>query len=356
VQLRPAIIGAGPIGLEVAWALRRLGLEPLHFDAGCIGATINWWAPGTRFFSSPERIAICGVPLLTSNQDKATREEYLVYLRGVAAQYSLRVRTYERVNAIERVVGIERGGGGFTLRSTSAAGEQTHHASHVIVTIGDMHRPRLLGIPGEGQPNVSHYFQDPHRYFGRRVLIVGGKNSAVEAAIRCCRAGTAGVAISYRRASFDDRRVKYWLMPELKGLIESGAITFLSRTTPVAIEGARVRLAATGDDGQPCDGAGRTHEADDILLMTGYEMDGGLLAAAGVTLAGPQNAPVFDSATMQTNVPGLYVAGTATAGTQARFRVFIENCHAHGERIAAHITGRPAPSPPEERTGDSLET
>src|SRR3954471_3648508 len=98
---RPVIIGAGPIGLEVAWALRRQGITPLHFDAGPIGSTMGWWAPGTRFFSSPDRIAICGVPLLTPNQDKATREEYLLYLRGVAAQFELRVNTFERVTAIE---------------------------------------------------------------------------------------------------------------------------------------------------------------------------------------------------------------------------------------------------------------
>src|SRR5436305_354861 len=115
-DLQPAIIGAGPIGLEVAWALKSEGIESLHFDAGEIGSTMGWWAPGTRFFSSPERIAICGVPLVTPTQEKATREEYMAYLRGVAGQFELRVRTFERVQAVERVEKTERGVSGDARR------------------------------------------------------------------------------------------------------------------------------------------------------------------------------------------------------------------------------------------------
>ncbi len=238
---RPVIIGAGPIGLEVAWALQREGLAPIVLDAGMIGATIDWWAPGTRFFSSPERIAICGVPLLTPAQEKATREEYLTYLRAVAAQFRLEVRTFERVTD------IERGEAGFGVRTETVGGARVYTASHVVCAIGDMHRPRLLGIPGEDQVNVSHYFPDPHRFYGRRVLIVGGKNSGVEAAIRCYRAG-ALVTISYRRAEFNDKHVKYWLLPELKGLIKDGSVRFLPRTTPVRIDGAAVTFAGVDDD------------------------------------------------------------------------------------------------------------
>jgi thioredoxin reductase (NADPH) len=341
------IIGAGPIGLEVAWALQREGLSPLVLEEGMIGATINWWAPGTRFFSSPERIAICGVPLPTLLQDKATREEYLAYLRGVAAQFKLEVRTFERVTRVERAEN------GFAVRTESAAGVKTHPASHVVFAVGDMQKPRMLGIPGEGQPNVSHYFQDPHRYYGRRVLIVGGKNSAVEAAIRSHRVG-AKVTISYRGAEFDEKRVKYWLLPELKGLIKDGTIEFLPRSVPVSIAGNVVTLASVDENHQPT-GQTRTGEFDDVLLLVGYEMDGSLLEASGVRLEGPQRAPVFNPRTMETNVPGLYVAGTATAGTQTRFRVFIENSHVHAERIAAHIAGRTPPESGEERPEPLLE-
>jgi bacillithiol disulfide reductase len=346
----PAIIGAGPIGLEVAWALKRDGLEPLHFDAGQIGSTINWWAPGTRFFSSPERIAICGVPLVTPTQDKATREEYLAYLRGVAAQFDLRVRTFERVTAVEPG---GPAGPRFTLRTQTAGGPRDHDAFHVIVAIGDMHRPRRLNVPGEDLPHVSHYFRDPHLYFRRRVLVVGGKNSAVEAAIRLYRV-EAKVTISYRGAVFDEARIKYWLLPEIKGLIKAGHIRFEPMTIPAAItpQGATMARLDGGAKAQ----AQFDVPADDVLLLTGYEMDGGLLEGAGVQLAGPQRAPVFNPGTMETNVPGLYVAGTATAGTQQRFRVFIENCHEHGPRIAAHILGGTPPEPAPERPAQALET
>jgi thioredoxin reductase (NADPH) len=346
-DIRPAIIGAGPIGLEVHWALKREGLTPLHFDAGQIGSTMQWWAPGTRFFSSPERIAICGVPLFTPNEDKATREEYLAYLRAIAEQFDLRVRTFERVVAIETsgrsdAVTKQDGPAAFRLRSLTPSGqERVANATHVIVAIGDMHRARLLKIPGEDLPQVSHYFKDPHLYFRRRVLIVGGKNSAVEAAIRLYRVG-AQVTISYWRDRFDEARIKYWLLPEIKGLIKSGHIRFEPLTLPRSIDSNGAAL-------QRLDGAGGATgspfevPADDILLLTGYEMDGCLLASAGVELSGPQLAPTFNPRTMETNVPGLYVAGTATAGTQERFRIFIENCHEHGPRIAAHILGRTAP-------------
>jgi thioredoxin reductase (NADPH) len=201
------VVGAGPIGIEVAWALSREGVRVVNVEAGAIGATMGWWAPGTRFFSSPERIAVAGVPLVTERQEKATREEYLAYLRGVVLQFGLEVRTFERV------VGVEREGEGFvvrTLRSAHGVGgseeereerhrvskasrhqvmEREHRARRVVMAVGDMQRARRIGVRGEGLPHVSHYFQDPHRYAGRRVVIVGGRNSAVEAAIRCVRAG-----------------------------------------------------------------------------------------------------------------------------------------------------------------------
>jgi thioredoxin reductase (NADPH) len=323
-----AIVGAGPIGLEVHWALRQAGLAALHFDAGQIGATMEWWAPGTRFFSSPERIAICGAPLVTAGQEKATREEYLAYLRGVVRQFELPVRAFERVTAIE-----PRGEGhGFLIRTRAQGEDRTYGAERVVVAIGDMHRARLLGVPGEDLPHVSHYFQEPHRYFGRRIVIVGGKNSAVEAAIRCWRVG-AHVSISYRRAELDPERVKYWLLPEIRGLIKAGAIGWWPSSEVRAI-GEKCVVLRTAS------GAEQDIAADEVLLLTGYEMDGSLLAAAGVELVGEGRAPKFNPRTMETNVPGLYVAGTAVAGTQSRFRWFIENCHGHGAKIAGHVSGR----------------
>lgn len=323
------LIGAGPIGIELAIALKRAGIAYEQVDAAQIGSTIAWYAPQTHFFSSPERIAIAGVPLQTLDQTKATREEYLNYLRSVVLQFDLRIETYEPVTSIGR-----RHDGAFVVK-TAGRTPRERVAGKVILAIGDMHRPRLLGVPGEGLPHVSHYFADPHVYFRRRVLIVGGRNSAVEAAIRCVRVG-AEVALSYRGADFDDAHIKFWLLPEVRGMVREGRLTFLPRTTVREIR----------PDGVVLDPDGRRVDADFVLLLTGYQQDKTLFEQAGVLLDGPQRKPRFDERTMETNVPGLYVAGTAVAGTQASgVKAFIETSHVHVERIMAALTGAMPPAP-----------
>jgi len=343
------IIGAGPIGLELAAALKAAGGGYVHVEAGQIGQTISWYPAQARFFSSPERIAICGVPLVTQDQSKATREEYLAYLRSVVQQHDLEVNTFERVVGIER---LEQAGT-FNVR-TIAGGENRHYlAKRVVLAVGDMHHPNLLHIPGEDLPHVSHYFEEPHRYFRKRLLIVGGRNSMAEAALRCHRAG-AYVAVSYRRPWVDERAIKYWLMPELRSLIEAGRIGFHACTRPVQIGPDTVKLAGVKPglfephEAEPPSVPGepigpderREVPADFVLLLTGYHQDPTLFNMAGVELVGENHAPKHDPETMETNVPGVYTAGTAAAGSQQRFRLFIENSHVHVTRIVKAITGR----------------
>jgi thioredoxin reductase (NADPH) len=326
-----AIVGAGPIGLEMAVALKRRGIRYLHFDARQIGYTISWFAPQTRFFSSNERIAIAGVPLETPDQSKSSREQYLAYLRSVVRLFDLQVRTYEPV------VGIERRDGGFLLTTRPADAQRQIRAARLILATGGTDKPRRLEIEGEDLPHVSHYFRDPHEYFGRKLLIVGGKNSAVEAALRCHHAG-AKVAMSYRRKELDARSIKYWLTPEIASLIKEGRIATHFGTTPVRIGKASVELAGeSGNVAVP---------VDFVLLLIGYEADVTLLRLAGVELHGECRAPRYDAKTMETNVPRLYVAGTATGGTQDKYTLFIENCHVHVERIVAALTGEAAPEAP----------
>jgi thioredoxin reductase (NADPH) len=170
------------------------------------------------------------------------------------------------------------------------------------------------------------------------VLIVGGKNSAAEAALRCWRAG-APVTGRARRARCDQPRVKHWLLPDIEAQIEAGTIKFLPETLPVEITPSHVVLMPTPngqlDSGQPI-----LHETDFVLLNTGFRGDQSLLTMAGVELHGENRVPVFDPATMETNVAGLYLAGTVAAGIQQRYTLFIENCHEHAGRIAKAITGR----------------
>ncbi|MBC7783413.1 MAG: NAD(P)-binding domain-containing protein [Burkholderiales bacterium] len=314
-----AIVGAGPIGIELAVAMHKAGIDYVHFDAKQIGYTVSWYAPQTRFFSSNERIAIAGVPLITPEQGKATREQYLAYLRSVVEQFDLTINTYEPVTDLVRRDGY------FDLATHTSAGSRQWRARNVALCTGGTDRPRMLGVPGEDLPHVSHYFRDPHEYFRKRVLIVGGRNSAVEAALRCHHAG-ARVTLSYRRPQLVEQGIKYWLMPELRSLMNTGRIQsyFGSCVTHISPAGARLRLT---------DGTEFEVAADFLLLLTGYEQDMTLLRNAGVELSGPCLAPRYDPTTMQTNIPGLYVAGTAIGGTQERYTIFIENCHEHVEKI-----------------------
>jgi thioredoxin reductase (NADPH) len=329
IQTDVAVVGAGPIGLELAIALKKAGIDYLQYDAHQIGYTISWFAPQTRFFSSNERIAIAGVPLQTADQTKSTREEYLKYLRQIVLQYDLSVNTFEPVTDITQE------SGGFRLTTKAADGKRTVHARRVVLATGGTARPRRLNIDGEDLPHVDHYFRDPHLFFRKRLLVVGGKNSAVEAALRCYHAG-ADVTISYRRENLDAASIKYWLSPEINGLMSAGKIRALFETVPTNITRSHVEFQRnkTGD---------RFSEPFDfVLLLTGYEADSSLLECAGVELRGASKIPVFDEATMQTNVSGLYVAGCAVGGTQDKYALFLENCHVHVPRIVAALTGKHA--------------
>jgi thioredoxin reductase (NADPH) len=350
-----AIIGAGPIGLELAACLKRAGVDYIHFDTQQIGYTLTWWPRNTSFFSTTERLAIAGVPIQNNHQQRITGEEYLSYLRGVVELFDLQVNSYEPVIAIklqgdlatERTERIEQGridsfsehsvAESFMLTTRPLAGERHYYSRRIVLALGDMHWPNRLGIPGEDLPHVAHYFRDPHDYFRRRLLIVGGRNSAAEAALRCWRAG-ARVTVSYRRARFDQQRVKHWLLPDIEAQIEAGTIGFLPETTPVEITPTHVVLLPTSD-GQLNGGAPIIHETDFVLLNTGFRGDQSLLEMAGVELRGENRVPVFDPATMETNVPGVYLAGTVAAGVQQRYSLFIENCHEHAGRIVQSITG-----------------
>ncbi len=323
-----AIIGAGPIGIELAVALKREAIRYVHFEAGQVGNTMMWWAPQTRWFSSNDRISIAGVPLMTPDQGKATREVYLAYLRSVVTQFDLDIRTYEPLRNVERA-------GDAFLVTTEAHGEKRQtRVKRIILATGGTDRPRTLGIPGEDLPHVSAYFQEPHTYFRKRLLVIGGRNSAAEAALRCHHAG-GHVALSYRRSELPAKSIKYWLMPEISGLIDAGKIEAHFDTAPVRITPRAVTLKR-GDE---------TFDvpADFVLKLIGYEQDNALLKLCDIELTGEDQIPRFDPQTMMSNVPGIYLAGTAVGGTQTRYKIFLENCHAHVAAIVAHLTGKAPP-------------
>lgn len=329
-----AIVGGGPIGIELTIALQEAGVETILFEAKQIGNAISRWPPHTHFYSTPEHVALAGVPVHNVNQQPITGEQYLAYLRTLVEYFDLNLHNYEPVQV------VARDGEGFRLHTETLNGRKRHYqCDRLVLATGGMARPRLLGIPGEDLPHVSHYFPGPHPYFRRRLLVVGGKNSALESALRSWRAG-AEVTISYRRPDFDYDVVKPHLADDISTRIEKGEIRFLPSTVPVAITQEHVVLAETGNDFDPT-GDTFHHETDFLLLATGFVADMGMFRELGVTLRGEREVPAYDPATMETNVPRVYVAGTAAGGTQVSFKHFISTSHDHVGKIVRALTGRP---------------
>jgi thioredoxin reductase (NADPH) len=329
-----AIIGAGPIGIELAITLERLGIDYLLIEAKQIGNEFSKWPPSTHFFSTPEHVALAGVPVHNLDQMPITGERYLAYLRTLVEMFDLKLRLYEPVTRIDPQKK------GFLIQTEPITGLRKIQANKVVLATGGMARPRRLNIPGENLPHVSHYFPGPHPYFRRRVMVVGGRNSAMEATLRCWRTG-AKVALSYRGAQLNDERIKPQLWIDIQDRLRKGEISFFPSTIPVEITPSFVKLATTLD-GVKTDGKTLIYETDAVLLCIGFEADMTLFKQAGVTLLGDEQAPLIDDSTMETNVPGLYVAGTAVGGTQNKFTHFISTSHDHVAKIVKAITGHDA--------------
>lgn len=330
-----SIIGAGPIGIELAIALQRQGVDVVIFEAKQVGDAFTKWPPNTQFFSTPEHVALAGVPLHNLDQQGVTGEQYLAYLRTLVEMFDVDVRVYEPVIDVTKV------DDGFVVETESKGETAVYHSQYVIFSNGGMAGPRLLGIPGEELPHVTHYFPGPHPYFRTKVMIVGGKNSAAEAALRCWRGGVE-VVMSYRRAEFDRNRIKPHMRDGLKDRIERGEIEFYPATIPVEITPTHVVLASTKDGVSP-NGHTTKVAVDFVFLATGYVADMSLLQKAGVALEDRDyctDAPAHNPETMETNVKGIFVAGTAVGGTQHRTRHFISTSHDDVIRIVRAITGK----------------
>lgn len=340
-----ALIGAGPIGIEIAIAFKKAGIDYLQFEKGQVGETISTiFPPGMRFFSSNDRILLANTPIHTTDQSKCSKDEYLAYMRMLVGLHDLQVNSYEPVMGIDRNTD-----GSFTLTTERSDGRHIYQVNSIVLATGDTHFPNMLNIPGEDLPHVSHHLADPHKYFRKRLMIVGGKNSAAEGLLRCYHAG-ADVSISYRRDEFDPEKIKYWLLPEIKGRIRRDEIHAYMGTVPIRITPTHVTLQSVADESTI------DVEADFVVLHTGYVADMTLFESIGVELAGKNRIPTFNESSMQTNVPNVYVAGTATAGTQQSYKVFLENCHIHADRIVASLTGQSPPDTPESARPDLPES
>lgn len=319
------IVGAGPIGLACAVAARRRGIDPLVIDAGAIVESIVRYPVGMVFFTTPERLEIGGHPLVCAGP-KPTREEAMKYYRGVVRAEGLRVRPYTRLVTAGPIAD------GVRCRLERRLGERRAavlECCRLVLATGYFDHPNLLGVPGEDLPHVSHYPAEAHPLAGLEVIIVGGKNSAVEMALGAFRAG-ARVTVIHRGASLKPS-VKYWLRPDFENRVAAGDIAVRWNTTVVEITATEVVVRGPH-------GLGRL-PADRVFLLTGFRPDVELLRSIGIELHPETLRPAHDPETLETNVPGVYIAGSLTSGRYIS-EVFIENGRYDGEKIFGDTEGR----------------
>jgi thioredoxin reductase (NADPH) len=341
VRTNVLVIGAGPIGIEVASGLTYAGFEYIQIEAGALAQTIYNWPERARFFSSPERVAVAGIPIQTHHQEMITREEYLAYLRNVIEIRGLSVSTYEKAVSIERIGSSDPG---FHVITKGLASGRDIFCTRIVFASGDMSYRNKLNIPGEDTvyqnlnlKMVRHTLDDPHLYFGRSVLVVGGKNSALEAALRCFRSG-ARVSLSYRKAALEKEHTNSRLYLELSILISKGCIDFYPQSIPSEFRPGLAVLKTSGN-GHEIDADPKEIKTDFVIIATGFHADLTLLEQTGVSLEGADRIPSFNPETMETNVPGVFIAGTAISGGRQTYKDFVGTSHGHTQKIVKKITG-----------------
>ena len=303
------IVGAGPIGLACAISAKRRGIDPLVIDAGALANSIVRYPIGMTFFTTPERLEIGGHPLVCAGA-KATREEALKYYRGVARAEGLRVRTYTTLIDAQHV--------------QTRFGIEPITCDRLVLATGYFDHPNRLGVPGEDLPHVHHYFDEAHLSNGRDVVVIGGKNSAVEAALQLFRAGARTTTIVYRGKTWP-KSVKYWLRPDLENRITAGEIQARlgSQVIEITERDVLVRGALGNEERVP---------ADRVYPLIGFRPDFELFKRIGITFDPESGRPEIDADTLETTVAGVYVAGSVTAGLKIS-EIFIENGRFDGDKI-----------------------
>ncbi|MCC6930621.1 MAG: YpdA family putative bacillithiol disulfide reductase [Gemmatimonadaceae bacterium] len=324
------VVGAGPCGLAAAISLERAGYRVLVVDAECVTSSITHYPTYATFFSTAEKLSLGGLPFVISDA-KPTRRDALTYYRAVVQHFDLTVRQFERVVAIEGAAPQ------FTVRTRKRSG--TAHAiacKAVVVATGYWGSPNRLNVSGEELAHVSHAYREGHVAFQQRAVVVGGGNSAAEAALDLWRAG-AQVTLVHFGPAFD-KKIKPWILPDLNNRIAEGAIDARWNSRVVEIRPEAVEIATA-------DGATTSIPADHVFLLTGFAPNMALLRGAGVPTDAATGIPSHTPETLETTVPGLFIAGVVTAGFDAN-KVFIENGRFHGDAIAARLKGEAPPAAP----------
>ncbi len=317
------IIGGGPCGMSAAIELKKHGIDPLIIEKGNVVNSIYHYPTHQTFFSSSEKLEIGNIPFISERQ-KPVRNEALAYYRAVADREDLRVNTFEKV------LTVEQSGTGFVVNAETNTGENNvYQTNNIIVATGYYDQPNFMGVKGEELPKVMHYFKEGHPYFKKKVVVIGGKNSAADAALELEKCG-AEVTVLYRGEEYS-KSIKPWILPQFEALVRKGIVDMEFCADVKEITEDQVVYECRGEEKRIAN--------DFIFAMTGYRPDHGFLQRMGVEMDEETGRPAFQEDTMETNVSGIYIAGVIAAGYNNN-EIFIENGRHHGGRIASSIINK----------------
>ncbi len=314
------VIGAGPTGMACAIDAQRAGFRTALIDKGCLCNSLFHYPSHMTFFTTSELLEIGDIPFPSPNA-KPSRNEALEYYRKVAMFYQLDIRQYQRV---ERVSGHDLD---FRVHTRDEFGRESIFAARkIVVATGYYDLPNLMNIPGEDLPKVMHYYVDPHPYYDTDVVVIGGKNSAAIAALELWRHG-ARVTVVYRGDKMQPH-IKYWILPDIENRIKNGEVTAHFRTTVQRIDPDTITLETPRGE--------LVLRNDFVFALTGYLPDFSFLESLGIRIEGEYRCPSCDPASLESNVPGIYLAGVIIAGDRTN-EIFIENGRFHGRQIAKDL-------------------
>lgn len=332
------IVGAGPCGLAAAIALQIAGYRPLIIDKGNVVHTLSRYPTHQTFFSSAEKLEIGGMPF-TIEQRKPNRNQALAYYREVAKRKKIRVQPYVEVLSItpleanetnETSPNLDKITNNFLIHGRNIDQQDIYYkARYVVIATGYYDNPNLMNVPGEELNKVFHYFHEAHPFYDQHVAVIGGKNSAVDAALELEKAG-AHVTVLYRGKEYSPS-VKPWILPEFESLVHHGKVQMEFQATVKEITEKEIVYQVNGET--------KRIYNDFVFAMTGYHPDHAFLTKLGVGIDPETGRPHFHPETMETNVPNVFIAGVIAAGNNAN-EIFIENGRFHGEAIAAEIVKR----------------
>jgi thioredoxin reductase (NADPH) len=312
------IIGGGPIGLACGLAAQKAGLSFVIVEKGCLVNSLYNYPSTMTFFSTSEKLEIGGVPFVTVH-NKPTRNDALEYYRRVALSNNLPLHLFEEVTSVKAE------DDGYTI----ATSKTTYQAKRVIVSTGFYDIAVNLNIPGEDLPKVKHYYQDPHYYTSQKVVVVGSSNSAIDVALETFRKG-ADVTLVVRGPEISSR-VKYWVRPDIINRIKEGSVKAYFNSNLEAIREHEVDIKTP--DGLI------TIPNDFVMAMTGYKPNFDFLKKLGIILSEDKFVPQYNPETMETNLPGLYLAGVVCGGLDTHLW-FIENSRVHADMIMNDIVAK----------------